>query len=151
MSSRLTISVVPDSDLTPLPGPLALVVRSDVPGHPASEGVLTSLPFVPTGPRLTLSVLSESSAVAATVRVLRPSRRPRAPAPEDILREAPLRNDRPGAGPSATFLEQTIDISPWFNAERPLRSSYIQVQLRQHTTNAGSGYFTLVGDMRTGP
>src|SRR5207247_4314809 len=26
-----------------------MVPRSDVPGHPASEGVLTSLPFVPTG------------------------------------------------------------------------------------------------------
>ena len=89
--------------------------------------------------------------MAATVRVLRPSCTPRTPESEHILREAPLRNDRPGAGPLAIFLEQTIDISPWFNAERPRHSSSIQVQLRQHTTNAGSGYFTLVGDMRTGP
>ena len=144
-------SGLPASDLTPFPGPLALLLRSDVPGHPASEGVLTSLPFVPTGPRLGLAVLSENLAVAATVRVLRPSRTPRTPAPEDILIETPLRNDRPSSGPRAAFLEQTIDISPWFNAARPPHSPYIQVQLRQHTTSAGSGYFTLVGDVRTGP
>ena len=147
----LIFSSEPGSDLTPFPGPLALLLRSDVPGHPASEGVLTSLPFVPTGPRLTLAVLSENLAVAATVRVLRPSRTPRTPPPEDILVEAPLRNDRPGSGPSVTFLEQTIDISRWFNAARPLHSPYIQVQLCQHTARAGNGYFTLVGDMRTGP
>ena len=128
-----------------------MVPRSDVPGHPASEGVLTSLPFVPTGaapdavgPLGELRGGRDGPRAAAELYAAHPGVRAH-------LREAPLRNDRPGAGPLAIFLEQTIDISPWFNAERPRHSSSIQVQLRQHTTNAGSGYFTLVGDMRTGP
>ena len=146
----MVISAIAGSDLIAFPGPLALAVRSGTAGDPASEGALTSLPFVPTGPRLTLAVLSEDAAVAATVRVLRPGPNPRHPRPEDILVEAPLRNDHPGTGPSARFVEQTLDIARWFDAARPLRSPRIQVQVRQHTLSAGHGYFTLVGDMRTG-
>jgi hypothetical protein len=145
------ISGIPGSDLIVFPGRSALMVRSDTAGNPEAEGVLTSRPFVPRGPRLTLSALSESPHVAAMVRVLRPTRAPSMPPPEDILLEVPLRNDRPGTGPSARFLDQTIDLSRWFNEAEPIRNHRIQVQVRQHTTSAGSGYFTLVGDMRTGP
>jgi hypothetical protein len=147
----MVISAIPGSDLIVFPGLLALMVRSDATGNPAAEGVLTSRPFVPRGPQLTIASLSESEDVAATVRVLRPTRMPGIPPPDDILVDVPLRNDRPATGPSAAFHRQTIDISRWFNAEQPLRSPTIQVQVRQHTTRAGAGYFTLVGDVRTGP
>ena len=89
--------------------------------------------------------------VAATVRVLRASRTPRFPPRQDILVELPLRNDHPGGTSSARFLPQTLDISRWFNAERPLHSPAVQIQILQHTTRAGSGYFTLVGDIFSGP
>src|SRR5439155_999697 len=65
----MVISAIAGSDLIAFPGPLALAVRSGTAGDPASEGALTSIPFVPTGPRLTLAVLSVVAAVAATVRV----------------------------------------------------------------------------------
>ena len=147
----MIISATPGSDLIVYPWPLALLARSDERGRPEAEGVLTSLPFVPSGPRLTLAVLSESAEVAATVRVLRASRTPRFPARQDILVELPLRNDHPGGTSSARFLPQTLDISRWFNAERPLHSPAVQIQILQHTTRAGSGYFTLVGDIFSGP
>jgi hypothetical protein len=73
------------------------------------------------------------------------------PSPDNNLLDEPLRNDRPATGPSARFLGQVLDLNPWFNAEHPLRNQSIQVQIRQHTTRAGSGYFTLIGDVRTGP
>lgn len=143
------ISAIPGSDLIPFPGTLALLVRSNRLGEPRSVGVLTSRPFVPRGPRLELSVLSESAEVAGTVRVLRATRTPRTPAPEDILVEVPLKNTAPATGPQAVFETQTIDISPWYDAAAPLRSMPLQLQIRQHTTRRGSGYFTLVGDVRT--
>ena len=62
-----------------------------------------------------------------------------------ILVELPLRNDHPGGTSSARFLPQTIGTSRWFNADRP------GGHLLQHTTRAGSGYFTLVGDIFSGP
>ena len=147
----MVLTATPGSDLIVYPGPFALIARSDGPGNPDSEGILTSLPFVASGPRLTLLVLSESRDVVATVRVLRSTGSPRAPAPEDVLLEAPLRNDRPGVSPAAGFLPQVLDISRWFNAEHPLRSPALQLQIRQHTARAGFGYFTLVGDIRSGP
>ena len=77
--------------------------------------------------------------------------RPITPAPEDILLEVPLRNDAPGGGPGASFQEQRFDLSPWVNLAEPLRSPQIQIQVRQHTTEAGAGFFTLIGDVRTEP
>lgn len=145
----LVISALPGSDLVPFPGPLALLLRSNRTGQTRSVGVLTSRPFVPRGPRLVLSVLSESPDVAASVRVLRATRTPRTPAPEDVLLEAPLRNTAPGTGPWVRFEEQTLDLSPWYDAAAPLRSPRLQLQLRQHTARAGAGYFTLVGNVRT--
>ena len=147
----MVVSAIWGSDLIVFPGRWALMVRSDATGSPEAEGVLTSRPFVPRGPRLTLTAVSESPDVAATVRVLHPTRTPSTPSPESILLDVPLRNDRPATGPSARFLGQVLDLNPWFNAERPLRNQRIQVQIRQHTTRAGSGYFTLIGDVRTGP
>lgn len=147
----MQLSSIPGSDLIAFPSPYALLVRSNDAGDPVSEGILTSRPFVPRGPRLLVKTLSESPAVRATLRVLRPTRWPITPPREDILLEVPLRNDRPGTGPSARFQEQEVDLSPWFNREAPLRSRPIQVQVRQHTTEAGSGYFTLIGGVRTGP
>jgi hypothetical protein len=145
------ISALPGSDLIPYPGPLALLLRSNRLGQPRSVGVLTSPPFVPRGPRLELSVLSESSDVAGTVRLLRATRTPRTPAPEDILVEVPLKNTAPATGPQARFETQTIDLSPWYDAAAPMRSPRLQLQVRQHTTRPGFGYFTLVGDVRTAP
>ena len=147
----MVLTATPDSDLLVYPGPSALLVRSNDAGDPLSEGVLTSMPFVPSGPRLVLSVLSESRDVVATVRLLRSSRTPGAPTAEDVLLEAPLRNEQPGASPAARFLPQVLDLSPWFNAEHPLRSPALQLQFRQHTATPGSGYFTLIGDIRNGP
>ena len=147
----MVLTATPGSDLLVYPSPFALLVRSNEAGDPASEGVLTSRPFVPGGPLLTMWVISESRDVVASVRLLRPTRTPRAPAPEDVLLEAPLRNDRPGVSPAAGFLPQVLDISRWFNAEHPLRSPALQLQIRQHTARAGYGYFTLVGNIRSGP
>ena len=146
----MTISVAPRSDLIAFPGPLALLVRSGETGRVEEEGRMTSLPFVPTGPKLTLSVLSENEAVDARVRVLRPTRTPRAPVPAEVLLDVPLRNDAPGGGPGARFVEQTLDISPWFDAAHPLRSPPIQIQVSQHTRRPGFAYYTLIGDVRTG-
>src|SRR5439155_141517 len=115
----MVLTATPGSDLLVYPSPYALLVRSNEAGDPASEGVLTSRPFVPGGPLLTMWVISESRDVVASVRLLRPTRTPRAPAPEDVLLEAPLRNDRPGVSPAAGFLPQVLDISRWFNAEHP--------------------------------
>lgn len=147
----MSMSAIPGSDLIALPGPRALMVRSGTKGSPAAEGVMTSLPFVPRGSRLTLQTLSESPDVLATVRVFRSTRSPgRAPS-EEVLVEVPLQNERPATGPSARFETQTIDLSPWLDAEHPLRNLPIQLQFRQHTRHPGSGYFTLIGDVRTGP
>jgi hypothetical protein len=144
----MNVSAAPGSDLIPFPGTAALLVRSDTAGNAAAIGAMTSLPFIPRGPCLHLAVLSESEAVAGSVRILRPTRDPGAP--HDVLLEVPLQNQRPGTGPAARFERQTIDIGPWVDAEQPLRSHTIQVQVRQHTTRPGHGYFTLVGDVRTG-
>ena len=127
------------------------MVRSGTKGSPAAEGVMTSLPFGPRGPRLTLKTLSESPDVLATVRVFRSTRRPGRPPSEEALVEVPLQNDRPATGPAARFETQTIDLSPWFDAAQPLRNPPIQLQFRQHTRHPGAGYFTLIGDVRTGP
>jgi hypothetical protein len=147
----MNVSAIPGSNLIVFPGRSALLVRSGPTGDTATEGVLTSRPFVPRGPRLTVAVLSESSDVQGTVRILRPTRTPAAPPPESVLIEEPLRNDTPGTGVRARFASQTVDLSPWFNREHPLRSERIQVQFRQRTTRPGAGYFTLIGDVRTGP
>jgi hypothetical protein len=98
-----------------------------------------------------MAILSERPEVAATVRVLQPGHTPRAPAPAEVLIEAPIPNARPGTGLSARFETHRLDISRWFNAAQPLHSPAIQVQFRQHTTREGFGYFTLIGDVRTGP
>jgi hypothetical protein len=144
-------SSIPGSDLIAFPGPAALLVRSDPAGNPGAEGVLTSRPFVPRGPRLVVRALSESPDVAATVRVLRATGAAADPAPGDVLVEQPLVNDAPGSGPGARFQEQILDLRPWFDAEVPLASQRVQVQFRQHTTRAGAGFFTLIGDVRTVP
>ena len=151
ISQGTVISALPGSDLIPFPGPMGLLLRSNRLGQPRSVGVLTSRPFVPRGPRLELSVLSESAEVAGTVRILRATRTPRTPAPEDILLEVPLKNTAPATGPQATFETQTIDLSPWYDAAAPMRGPRLQLQIRQHTTRPGFGYFTLVGDVRTAP
>ena len=147
----LVISAVPGSDLVAFPGPLGLLVRSNRAGNPESEGVLTSRPFTPRAPRLTVRVLSETPEVSGRIRVLRETRFAKQPAPEDVLVDVPLRNDRPGTGAGATFEKQVIDVSPWFNAARPLHSPRLQLQFRQHTTSPGQGYFTLIGDVRSTP
>jgi hypothetical protein len=147
----MLMSAIPGSDLIALPGPRALMVRSGTKGSPAAEGVMTSLPFVPRGPRLTLQTLSESPDVLATVRVLRSTRSPGRPPSEEVLVEVPLQNDRPATGPTARFETQTIDLSPWLDVEHPLKNQPIQLQFRQHTKHPGAGYFTLIGDVRTGP
>ena len=146
----MQISSMPGSELIAFPGPFALLVRSNDAGDPASEGILTSRPFVPRGPHLMVRTLSESPSVIATLRVLRPTPQPITPAPEDVLLEVPLRNDAPGSGPGARFQEQHVDLSPWVDLAEPLRSPRIQIQVRQHTTEAGAGFFTLIGDVRTG-
>jgi len=147
----MQLSTIPGSELIPYPTPFALLVRSNDAGDPASEGILTSRPFVPRGPHLTVKSLSETAEVVATLRILRPTRWPVTPPPEDILLEVPLRNDAPGTGPAARFQEQHVDLSPWFDFAEPLRTRPIQIQIRQHTTKAGAGYFTLIGEVRTGP
>jgi hypothetical protein len=145
------ISGNPGSDLVRFPGLMSLLVRSDRPGNPDSVGVVTSRPFVPRGPRLTVATLSESSQVASRLLVLRETRSPRSPAPADVLVDVPLRNERPGTGAGVEFETQVIDVSPWFNAARPLHGPRLQLQLRQHTTSPGNGFFTLIGDVRTSP
>jgi len=145
------MSAIPGSDLIVFPGPRALMIRSGTKGSPAAEGVMTSLPFVPRGPRLTVQSLSESPDVVATLRVLRSLARPGASPTEQVLIEVPLHTDQAATGPSARFATQTIDLSRWFEASQPLRNLPIRVQLRQHTTTPGAGYFTLIGDLRTLP
>jgi hypothetical protein len=145
------ITAIPGSDLIAFPGPMSLLVRSDRPGNVDAEGIITSRPFVPRGPRLTVAVLSETAEVAGRVFVLRETLAARNPAPGDVLVDVPLRNDRPGTGAGAVFETQVIDVSRWFNAARPLHSPRLQLQFRQHTTRPGDGYFTLIGDVRTGP
>jgi hypothetical protein len=145
------ISSNPGSDLIPFPGPLSLLVRSGRTGNPESEGVATSRPFIPRGPRITVAMLSESAKVAGRIRILRETRTPWAPLPEDILVDVPLRNEHPNTGAGADFETQVIDVSRWFNAAHPLRSAHLHIQFRQHTTDAGNGYFTLIGDVRSTP
>jgi hypothetical protein len=147
----MVMSAIPGSDLIVFPGPRALMIRSGTKGSPAAEGVMTSLPFVPRGPRLSVQSLSESPNVVATLRVLRSLTRPGVAPTEQVLIEVPLRTDRAATGPSARFDTQTIDLSRWFDASQPLRNLPIQIQLRQHTQNPGAGYFTLIGDLRTLP
>ena len=54
--------------------------------------------------------------------------------------------------PRGMFAERwmhTAGCRRWFNAERPLHGP--GVQILQHITRAGSGCFTLVGDIFSGP
>jgi hypothetical protein len=147
----MIISAAAGSDLIPHPGRYALLVRSNTDGEPESEGIITSLPFVPSGPRLTLLTLSESSEVNARLRVLRADADPYLPQAGDVLVDVPVRNDAPGTGANARFLQQHVDLAAWYDAAHPLRSSRLKVQIRQHTLRGGFGYFTLVGALRTGP
>jgi hypothetical protein len=142
-----------NADTIPFPaasGGWAMNLRSNVPGNTDSEAVLTSEPFIPNAPTLSFYALSQSANVAATVSILKPEADPVNPSASDVLLSAPITNDKPGVGSTARFVKQDVDVSQFYNAAEPPKGTPIKVQFRQHTTEDGFGYFTLVTAITAG-
>ncbi|MGQ9698477.1 MAG: dockerin type I repeat-containing protein [Armatimonadota bacterium] len=148
----MVISGLPGSDAIPYPEGTkwAVAVRSSASAPVSSIGILTSEPFIPNAPTLSFMYLSESSRTAPSLLVLKPDADPVKPAPEDILMEVEVENLNPGTGETASFTEQQVDISQFYNASDPLRGTPIKIQFRQHTTAAGAGYATLFTNIKAG-
>jgi hypothetical protein len=120
-------------------------------GDTASTGILVSDPFIPYAATLTFWTHSQSKPVAATLLLLKLTADPIQPKPEDILLQVDVRNDNPGQGSSFSFEKQVVDISPFFNAADPAKGTPMRLEVRQHTLEAYSGWYTLFTDFDAGP
>jgi len=134
----------------PIPTAWAVMLRSNLDGNTDSEAILTSEPFIPNAPTLTFRVLSQHANVAGTVNILKPDANPVNPSASDVLLSVPIANDKPGTGATARFATQEIDVSQFYNAAEPPKGTPIRVQFRQHTTEEGAGYFTLITSIKAG-
>ncbi|HMV69985.1 MAG TPA: putative metal-binding motif-containing protein, partial [Myxococcota bacterium] len=116
----------------PFPSPThAASLRSAGSAPVSSTAILTSGAFLVTNEQIGWSLRSESSQVAVEARVL-------------FENSTPIDITAVGAS-SGTFARQTLDLAGHCGQTRRL-------QLRQHTTQAGSGWFTLIDDVAlTGP
>jgi len=92
----MIVSAIWGSDLIVFPGPLGIDGPLGCDGKSRSGGC-AHIPAVrsPRPQAHANRAVSESRDVAATVRVLRPTRTPSTPSPDNILLDEPLRNDRP--------------------------------------------------------
>lgn len=147
----MVISGLPGSDLITYPdSKWAVAVRSSAAAPVSSIGILTSDPFIPNAPELRFKYLSEHEQTAPMLYILKPDADPVKPAPEDILMEVEVENLNPGTGASASFTEQVVDISQFYNSSNPIMGTPIKIQFRQHTKAAGAGYATLFTDITAG-
>lgn len=134
----------------PIPTTWAVMLRSNLDGNTNSEAILTSETFIPNAPTLSFSTLSQHQNVAGTVNILKPDANPVNPSASDVLLSVPIINEKPGVGATARFAKQEIDISQFYNAAEPPKGTPIRVQFRQHTTEEGAGYFTLITSIKAG-
>jgi len=104
-------------------------VRSNGPGEVTSWGRAISAPFVPVEPTLNWLQYSQSSNVYFEYRILDLA--------DNILQTAPLPIITGGFG------AQQIDVSSFVGVP-------VKLELRQHTTQWGYGWFTLVDKVRNG-
>jgi hypothetical protein len=120
-------------------------------GDTASTGILVSDPFLPNAPTLSFWTHSQNKPVAPQLLLLRTDADPVQPRPEDILLIIDVRNDFPGMGSEARFERQEIDISEFYNATDPTKGTPVRLEVRQHTLENGSGWYTLFTGFDAGP
>ncbi|MBW3622531.1 MAG: fibronectin type III domain-containing protein [Armatimonadetes bacterium] len=142
-------TTAPCSEAIEFPSAYAANVRSNTQGATNSGGILTSDPFIPNAPTLKFKALAESPNVAAKLLILKPKANALNPAASDIL----LQQDLSFAGETgvrAPFREFTVDVSAFHNAASPASGVPMRLQIRQGTTEAGQGHFTLFTGFEAG-
>ena len=125
-------------------------VRSSGPAPLNSIGILVSDPFIPDAASLSFKALSENAAVAPQLLLLKPTANVVNPKPEEILFQADIVNATPNTGATAAFETQKVDLTKFYNTSDPAKGTPMRLEIRQHTTAAGAGYFTLVTNFDAG-
>ncbi len=126
-------------------------VRSNFEGTLDSVGILVSDLFIPNSPTLKFQTHSQHANVEAQILLLKATADPIYPKPEDLLMQVAVVNTTPGEGSLYSFEEQTVDLSSFYNASNPLRGTPMRLEIRQRTTQARKGWYTLFTNFDAGP
>jgi hypothetical protein len=120
-------------------------------GDTASTGILVSDPFLPNAATLTFMTHSQAKNVAPQLLLLKRTADPIRPKPDEIYLLENVRNDAPGQGSQYRFEKQTVDLSKFYNPSDPSQGTPMRLEVRQHTTEPGFGWYTLFTDFNAGP